>query len=106
MTKYALTYGMTKGWRRTPINVAIRVQPMIKRKGPPVIGTCFFDAQGRLIYIVSHDARYGWHWRRVFTDGTLSTREFHGHWDWKVAENADARRGKASTTKNKVRRIR
>jgi hypothetical protein len=84
-----LTRGITKGWRRMPVNVSLRVRPAILRKGPPQVGKCFYDDKGRLIYIVGGfylDPVYGrvsnfWYWRRVFTDGRLS-KVYSGYWQW------------------------
>lgn len=76
------TRGMVTGRRTLPIAVTISVRPLIRRRGPPTIGSCFIDAANRVIYIVSNPSVRFFVWHRVLTDGSLSRTTYSGRWDW------------------------
>jgi len=72
------TRRMVTGQRTLPVTVTIAVRPLIKRRGPPAIGSCCFDEQDRLIYVTANPAIRTFTWHRVLTDGTLSRESYTG----------------------------
>jgi hypothetical protein len=52
----------------------------IIHEGPPRRGKCYFDRDGRLVYVTLATAtRY--HCRRVLVNGNLSTKVYEGEWE-------------------------